>query len=135
MLANVCSLFQSTCASHLPCLFSLTRHDRTEINGAALIFMAYPYLRRTRWPYFSPISYLHVNWQANEAYTFFPHVPNMLLLQWCYPSLNSNSCSPSFIDNGRLCEKCRTEQPRTKCAGNMKRRMIFGCASKSIKAF
>lgn len=126
--------FQSTCASPLPWLCSLTGHNRIELNRAALIFMAHPHLRRMRWSYFLPISYLHVCWQANDAYTFPMHE----ICFFCHhasPSLKRNSHSLSFIDNGHLGEKCRTEQTRIKCAGSMNRRMIFGCTSKSIKAF
>lgn len=50
VLANACSLFQSICATLLPCLCSLTGHDRAEINGAALILMVHPHLRRMGWP-------------------------------------------------------------------------------------
>lgn len=126
---------QSTCASCSSCLCFLTRHDRTEINGVALIFMACPHLRRMRRPNFLPFTCLHVCCQADEAYTFFPHAPDRLLLQSCCPSLNTDSHSPFFIGSVHLCEKSRTEQTRTKCAGNMKRRMNFGCTSKRIKAF
>lgn len=84
---------------------------------------------------FLAISSSDVCWPVNEAYILFLPALDMLLLQSCHPSLNRNNHSSSCTDNGHLCEKCRTEQATAKCAGNMKRRMIFGCASKSIKAF
>lgn len=134
MSANACSLFQSICASLLPRLCPLTKHDRAEINRAALILMAYPRLRRTGVAFLA-ISSLDVCWPANNTYTLLLPALDMILLQSCYPRPNRNIHSSSCTDHGHLCEKCRTEQATAKCAGNMKRRMIFGCASKSIKAF